>query len=241
MSIETFVRVLLRNWWLVALAVVITTASTAAFVFMQEPVYRASTTVELLPSAELENPNDILNTINALTRRQVINTLARKATSGAMQQEIAEALNVPIAAVQGSNLAAIMIPETNLLEIRAESTNPQFAATVANTAAQRLLGQTLEKVIQMEVMDVAVPPTRAFEPRPQRVITLGFAFGLLLGIAFAMLEYFIQRGRETGVWFGLEGFGSASQPSLAVAEANAASQNQVGGPTQTGANRGRRE
>jgi capsular polysaccharide biosynthesis protein len=215
MSIETFLRILLRNWWLVVLSVVITAGSSAVFVYMQQPIYRASTTVELRPSLTLENPNEVLNTINALTRRNTINTIARKATSTAMMQQVADALGVPVSAIQGARLAAIVIPDTNLIEVRAESTSPEFAASVANTVAQKMLGQTLEKVIQMEVIDVALPPTGQIEPQPQRVITLGLFFGLILGLMFAVLEHVIQQMREKGSWPTADIF---SRTALAAAD-----------------------
>jgi len=189
MSLSTFIRVLIRNWWLIVLATALTVGSTAVFVLLQKPVYQASTIVELKPSVVLEDPNQILNTINALTRRNVINTIARKATSMSMHEEVAREMGVPVEAVLSARVQTITPPETNLIEVRAQSTDPAFAAKVANTVAQKMLGQDYEKVISMEVIDPAVPPTSPIAPQPMRLLTLGLIFGLILGVAFALMEH----------------------------------------------------
>ncbi len=189
MSLSTFVRVLIRNWWLIVLATALTVGSTAVFVLLQKPVYQAATIVELKPSVVLEDPNQILNTINALTRRNVINTIARKATSMSMHEEVAREMGVPVEAVLSARVQTITPPETNLIEVRAQSTDPAFAAAVANTVAQKMLGQDYEKVISMEVIDPAMPPTSPIAPQPVRLLTLGLVFGLILGVAFALMEH----------------------------------------------------
>ena len=189
MSLSTFVRVLIRNWWLIVLATALTVGSTAVFVLLQKPVYQASTIVELKPSVVLEDPNQILNTINALTRRNVINTIARKATSMSMHEEVAREMGVPVEAVLSARVQTITPPETNLIEVRAQSTDPAFAAAVANIVAQQMLGQDYEKVISMEVIDPAMPPTSPIAPQPVRLLTLGLIFGLILGVAFALMEH----------------------------------------------------
>lgn len=150
MSLSTFIRVLIRNWWLIVLATALTVGSTAVFVLLQKPVYQASTIVELKPSVVLEDPNQILNTINALTRRNVINTIARKATSMSMHEEVAREMGVPVEAVLSARVQTITPPETNLIEVRAQSTDPAFAAAVANIVAQQMLGQDYEKVISID-------------------------------------------------------------------------------------------
>ncbi|MFQ3633648.1 YveK family protein [Roseiflexus sp.] len=216
MSLSTFVRVLLRNWWLIVLATALTVGSTAVFVLVQKPMYEAATTVELKPSAVLEDPNQILNTINALTRRNVINTIARKATSMSMHEEVAQTLGVPVSAILSAQIRTITPPETNLIEVRARSTDPVFAATVANTVAQNMVGQDYEKVIAVEVIDPAIPPTSPIAPQPLRLLTLSLVFGVILGVAFALLEHFLKGLRVAVENPGFDGI--TPQPALSAVE-----------------------
>jgi len=226
MSLSTFVRVLIRNWWLIVLATALTVGSTAVFVLLQKPVYQASTIVELKPSVVLEDPNQILNTINALTRRNVINTIARKATSMSMHEEVAREMGVPVEAVLSARVQTITPPETNLIEVRAQSTDPAFAAAVANIVAQQMLGQDYEKVISMEVIDPAMPPTSPIAPQPARLLTLGLIFGLILGVAFALMEHALSALRS-----GIDIFDDKplilQQPALSSVEATAPAQHKT--------------
>ncbi len=228
MGLYAFIRILMRNWWLVVLATVLTTASTTVFVLVQKPIYQASTTIELKPSLSLEDPNQILNTINALTRRNVINTIARKATSASMHEQVALTLSIPVEAVMATQVQTVTPPETNLIEVRAQSTDPAFAAAVANTVAQKMLGQDYEQVIAMEVIDPALPPTAPISPQPVRLITLGLVFGLVLGVAFALMEHALQTLRLPARQHTNELF-EPLLPSLAPAEATTRSKAKVRG------------
>jgi uncharacterized protein involved in exopolysaccharide biosynthesis len=226
MSLSTFIRVLIRNWWLIVLATALTVGSTAVFVLLQKPVYQASTIVELKPSVVLEDPNQILNTINALTRRNVINTIARKATSMSMHEEVAREMGVPVEAVLSARVQTITPPETNLIEVRAQSTDPAFAAAVANIVAQQMLGQDYEKVISMEVIDPAVPPTSPIAPQPVRLLTLGLIFGLILGVAFALMEHALSILRS-GIDILDDKPLILQQPALSSVEATAPAQHKT--------------
>ncbi|ABQ90752.1 YveK family protein [Roseiflexus sp. RS-1] len=226
MSLSTFIRVLIRNWWLIVLATALTVGSTAVFVLLQKPVYQASTIVELKPSVVLEDPNQILNTINALTRRNVINTIARKATSMSMHEEVAREMGVPVEAVLSARVQTITPPETNLIEVRAQSTDPAFAAAVANIVAQQMLGQDYEKVISMEVIDPAMPPTSPIAPQPVRLLTLGLIFGLILGVAFALMEHALSILRS-GIDILDDKPLILQQPALSSVEATAPAQHKT--------------
>ena len=226
MSLSTFIRVLIRNWWLIVLATALTVGSTAVFVLLQKPVYQASTIVELKPSVVLEDPNQILNTINALTRRNVINTIARKATSMSMHEEVAREMGVPVEAVLSARVQTITPPETNLIEVRAQSVDPAFAAKIANTVAQKMLGQDYEKVISMEVIDPAMPPTSPIAPQPVRLLTLGLIFGLILGVAFALMEHALSILRS-GIDILDDKPLILQQPALSSVEATAPAQHKT--------------
>ncbi|HEX6287619.1 MAG TPA: Wzz/FepE/Etk N-terminal domain-containing protein [Herpetosiphonaceae bacterium] len=195
MDLDTFFRVLLRGWWLILLAVLVTVGSAAYAVSLQAPVYRATTTVELRPSGLLDDPRQIIDAQNSLERRTTINTVARNAMGSSMQEQVASTLGIQLEVVKDADIAAIVIPETNLIEISARSTEPTYAAAIANTVAEQLRKELPEKVLQMVITDRAAPPTTPVEPQPTRTITLGALFGLALGIGFALLGHVLQRMR----------------------------------------------
>jgi uncharacterized protein involved in exopolysaccharide biosynthesis len=197
MDIDTFFRVLLRGWWLILLAVLVTAGSAAYAVSLQAPVYRATTTVQLRPSEQLDDPRLLIDAQNSLERRTTINTLARNAMGSSMKDQVARALGIELELVKNAEITAIVLPETNLIEIGARSVDPNYAAAIANTVAEELRKQVPERVLQMTITDRAVPPNNPIEPKPTRTVTLGVVFGLLLGVGFALLGYALQRMRST--------------------------------------------
>jgi capsular polysaccharide biosynthesis protein len=195
MDLRTFLSVVLRSWWLIALSVLTTAGSAAWVVRQQEPVYRAATRIEIKPSAALEE-GQYINVQRGLENRTIINTEARKATGTAMREQVAERLGVKPEDVAAADIAANVLPETNLIEIRAMSTNPRLAAALSNTVAAELSSQAPARVIEIEVIDSAAIPTVPVEPQPVRTITLGVLFGLALGVLFALGYFMLQTLRS---------------------------------------------
>ncbi|WP_026369627.1 YveK family protein [Kallotenue papyrolyticum] len=192
MDFITFFQAMLRGWWLIVLATLITVASAAYTVSRREPVYQATTKVELKPSLLLADPRQYIDAMNALDKRTTINTLANNAMGNSMQELVGRELGLPRSVIESLEIAAVVIPDTNLIEIRTKSRDPQLAAAVSNTIAEQLSRQVPARVIQVEITDRAVPPTIPVEPRPTRTITLGLLFGLALGIVFALLKHLLQ-------------------------------------------------
>jgi capsular polysaccharide biosynthesis protein len=197
MDLSTFFRVLVRNWWLIALSVITTAGSAAWVVSRQSPRYAATAQVWLRPSDTLQEPHQVVNVITALDRRTMINTVARMATSTSMVEHVSQSLGVLPVMIEESELTAIVLPDTNLIDIRATNTNPELAAAIVNTAAEGLRGRVPEKALQLDIINAAAPPTEPVYPQPVRTITLGVLFGLALGIMFALFGYMLQFMRAT--------------------------------------------
>lgn len=195
MDLATFFKVLLRSWWLIALSVVTTAGSAAYVVSKQDPIYSASATMLLKASPNLE-PNQYINAINALSRVETINSLARIAEGSSMRERVAKTLNTQPAVIAGSELTARVLPDTNLIEIRANSPEPALAAAIANGVAEELRKEIPDRALQMDITDRASASTSPIAPQPTRTITLGVLFGLVLGIVFALVGYLLQSLRQ---------------------------------------------
>ncbi len=198
MDISTFFRVLLTNWWLLLLSVLVTAGTAAYTVSKQQPTYMATAQLELRPNALLQEPRDVVNVMVALDKRTIINTMARKATGSSMQSQVAQGLGINPAVIADSKLTALVLPDTNLIDIQAQSTNPELAAAIVNTVARELPKQIPEKAVQLDITNEAVPPTVPFAPQPVRTITLGVLFGLLLGIVLSLLGFALESLRNSG-------------------------------------------
>jgi capsular polysaccharide biosynthesis protein len=191
-NIKEILFSLLRSWWIIVLAVILTTVSTVFFGLQRDPVYQSSATVELAPSPALAD-SQMINIINVLTnRRTAINTYARKATSGTIKERVAEKLGVPLSVINAAGITAFVLPETTLIEIRAKANDAQLAADISNAVAEELILQVPDKVMIFEIIDFASPAGSPTEPQPNRLVTMGVATGLVLGLFFALALYALQ-------------------------------------------------
>ncbi len=183
---------LLRNWWVVVLAVVVTTASTVFVGMQNDPIYQATATVELMPSPALAD-SQMINIINVLSnRRTTINTYARRATSNTVKERVAEQLGIGQSVVNGANISANVLAETTLIDIRARANTPQLAADISNAVAQELIRQAPDKVMVFELVDFAAPAGTPVEPQITRLFTTGVISGVVLGGFFALALFLLQ-------------------------------------------------
>jgi uncharacterized protein involved in exopolysaccharide biosynthesis len=188
---------LLRNWWVLVLAVIVTTGSTVLVGMQQDPIYQASATVELMPSPVLGD-SQMISIINVLSnRRTTLNTYARKATGGTVKGRIAEQLGVPISVINAARISAAVLPETTLIEIRSRANDPQLAANISNAVAQELIRSAPDKVMIFELVDYAEPAGSPVEPQATRLVSTGVITGVVLGLLCALGLTLLQRFLET--------------------------------------------
>lgn len=200
MSLQTFMTAVLRNWWVILGLAILAAVGSAFGVSRQAPEYRASAMVELKPSTEIQEVNQIVSMMNLLDKRTPINTIARKATSSSMQKQVADKLQaqgVSLTEVKNADITADVLPSANLIELTAKSANPEHAAAICNTVATELLDQSSGRVLEMDLIDPAAAPSSPVGPQSTRVIVLGLLSGLVLGIIFALLENALRSSRTS--------------------------------------------
>lgn len=216
MGFTQFISLLVRGWWIVLLATLVTVGSTAFFVSRQAPEYRASTTVELIPQSLLE-AREVVDVYGLLDRRNISNTLARKAEGSAMAQLVADKLGIEASIVRRADVAAIVLPDSNIIEISATSSNADLAASISNTIADEMLGQTPTIILDVEAIDRAAAPTSPIAPQPSRLLMLALISGLVLGVVLVLLENSVRN--PTGPSSG--GVGGRREPSVAFGQNSA--------------------
>lgn len=227
MGLQQFFALLLRGWWIMALAVIVTTASTAFFVSRQTPEYRATTTVELVPQAVLDQ-RYVIDVYNLLDKRNISNTIARKAEGSAMAQLVADKIGVDLSVVDKADIAATVLPDSNLIEIQASNASPDLAAAICNAVAEEMLGQTPDKILQVEALDRATPPSSPIAPQGTRMLMLALFSGLVLGIVFILLNNTL---RGTAGPTGGAGFGGGKREPVPPRSAAAPVASMIAPPT----------
>ena len=133
MELRNYFSILFRRKWIIILTVVITMTVVVIGTQLQTPVYQASTTLRIAASAGGPQ-NSAVYTYN----EQLMNTYVEIATSRPVLEELAKRLQVS----QPPIVKAEIIPNTELIKISVDDTNPKMAAAAANTLADILMAQS---------------------------------------------------------------------------------------------------
>ncbi len=117
---------LLTHWaWLLALGLLLGAASAFGFSYFQSPVYRASTSVQVI-SAPKGNSSDY----SFLAAQQLAQTYVQTITTDPIIEAAGQQLGF---VVDRKQVSAAIVPNTQLIAIDVEDGSPQRAAEIANT------------------------------------------------------------------------------------------------------------
>lgn len=135
MDIKDYVDILWRRKWIVLLTTVAALAVAVVGTGFVKPAYQASTTLRVAASA-----SGPLGATAVSVSNQLINTTAQIAASRPMLDQVVTQLNLKELPV----ITSAVIPQTELIKITVQHSNPQVAAKVANTLAGMLIAQSNE-------------------------------------------------------------------------------------------------
>lgn len=142
MELEHYIRLLLRWWWLVVAATLLAGAAAYAASISSTPIYQASTTL-LINQAPANSGQPDFNSLRASESlaRTYVTLLEKRPVLDAVIAELA----LPMSASQlAGSLKASVVPETQLIVLTAEDTDPQRAAAIANAVVQVFSKQNRE-------------------------------------------------------------------------------------------------
>ena len=163
MELRRYFDILWRRKWIVLLTLVVTMAAVVIGTNQVTPIYQASTTLRIAASA-----GGNLNYSEYVYAAQLMNTYVEIVTSGPVLNELGTKLSLKELPV----ITAVVIPNTELVMITVESSNPKTAAKAANTLAEILIseskdlytggGKTSQEVLGEELIkaQVALDQTR---------------------------------------------------------------------------------
>lgn len=128
-------QIFLRWWWLIALCVLIAAGSAYLVSSRMTPVYSATTTllVQQAPTSNVTEYNALL------TSERLARTYAQMLTSRPVLEETERRLG--LADLSDDTVSVTAIRDTQLLQLSAESTDAEIAATIANMVAEVFVDQ----------------------------------------------------------------------------------------------------
>jgi capsular exopolysaccharide synthesis family protein len=162
-TLNDYLRILIRRKWVIILAFLCFTGSATAFSFLMTPVYQACTTIMIekeggmedrifTVSAMMRSESKIRNQVEIIRSRtlaeEVVKAVLESPYQGAFQNMVsAKHRMLPsedqMTGVVQRNLSAIPIRDTDIIEVKTTATNPVLAAFLANTVAAEYHKQSL--------------------------------------------------------------------------------------------------
>jgi len=125
---------LLRRWaWLLIIGLILGGGSAFFFSVSQQPIYQATTRVLVMRAPETSTSD-----FTYLNDQQLAQTYTQTITARPILQAVSEKVG---ANVTTDNITAQIVPNTQLIQISVEDTNPKTAADIANTLVDVFIEQ----------------------------------------------------------------------------------------------------
>jgi tyrosine-protein kinase len=211
-TIEKFLAILGKRWWLVLLCCL--TAGAGAYIGSRHmtPLYQSAALIQIAVRSS-NNQGDYYTSL--LASEQLVQTEATLATSDPVLREVASHYPGLTAEQLSGEVTAAPKLNTQLFEIDVQNSSPTRAATLANDVAVTLIKQQAQafrqNALQSDVYLLIVQPAQpGLSPvRPNKLLNTGegLLVGFLLGMLFAVfLELLDTRVRTPEVLTELLGW-----------------------------------
>lgn len=191
MEMKLYLRMLQRGWWIIVLTMLVALIIALLMAYIVTPVYRATARFAVSPNASLAaSSRDVVTSLEALDKRSIILTYAEFLNSNRIYEETLQALHLDPTQMLDYTHTTTALPDANILELSVEGTDPQLAASLANTLGQNAVQQIkdLYQVYDINLLDPATVPLIPIRPQPLRDAGLAAALGFILGAALAILR-----------------------------------------------------
>ncbi len=192
MTLQDYLRVLRRGWWIIAGLTTLGLLAAVAFTASQTPTYSATATVYVSVSGN-ETPADLQTGQSFATQRAL--TYADIAETTTVLEAAASSLSDGTGAgdLRGS-VGASTREGTSLIDVTASGSDPAGVAARADAVANALTAEAprLDALqptspVRLTLVQAAQTPEEADAPRPRNNLLIGLAVGLVLGVAVVVV------------------------------------------------------
>lgn len=190
MELQDYLKVFRQRWLSIVSLAVAGLALAAVYTFLQTPQYEARTQLFVSVGGS-DSATDAVQGSNFAAAR--ISSYVTLATSPSVMDAVKNELELDKTVEQlAGTITASSPPETVLINISATNPNPETAAAISVTAANKLV-EAVERVenvglVQLSVFEEAAVPADPVSPRTSINLVLGMLLGLLIGIGLAVLR-----------------------------------------------------
>ncbi|RIK02292.1 MAG: protein tyrosine kinase, partial [Acidobacteria bacterium] len=196
MEVHDYLRILQARWKIVAVTTVVAVLGALGASLLTTPIYQASTRLFVSTSSGA-SVNEIYQ--GNLFSQQRVASYTKLLTGTTLAQRTLDRLG--LSDLTSSQLAekvtASSAPDTVLVDVKVDDASPERARDLANALSDEFVvmareletpengGEPTARVVVEQHADTPATPV---SPKTKRNLALGFAVGLLLGIALAVLR-----------------------------------------------------
>jgi len=204
MEINIYLKTIQRGWWIIVM-VMFTAMNVSLLVsYFTPPVYETSSRFVVSPNAEVyTNSWDIVDSLDTLDRRSIINTYKELLTSSAAYTSSPEIQKLdPVLLEDQYAISVVVVPDTNILKLSVEGPDPDIVVQISNAIGTEALDYVnrLYPVYNFSVLEKPKIPTTPIRPEPVKNAGLALLIGAVLGVGLAFsreqLQFSFERLRE---------------------------------------------
>ncbi|HBW35483.1 YveK family protein [Desulfosporosinus sp. BICA1-9] len=194
----------LRKRWIIVVALPLIAALTSGIIsfFVMKPVYSASTTLIVGKKASESGQAAVQMLDNSVLQAnlQLAKTYAAIAQSRTVEQNVIKDLDLSMTIAQLDNMISINpVKTTEILEIQVLNTDPELAASIANSMANEFSKAVIDikKVDSVSIVDTAMTPTHPVKPNKKLNVLIAFVVGLMASVGLVFLLEYIDNTIKT--------------------------------------------
>ena len=192
MELRIYTRMLKTGWWIIVLTTLAALNLSLVASYVATPTYRATTRLLVAPNAALIRADtDRVDSLAVLDRPNILATYAQVLLSDRILLQAAASLNLDIRLPQKDYaIAAVVLPDANVLQLTVEGSNPATVTDLANRMAGHAIDyiNALYEVYTLSVIDPAIVPTEPVSPQPVRDAGVAAVLGLVVGAVLAIVR-----------------------------------------------------
>lgn len=197
MEIKLYLRMLQRGWWIIVLTTLSAVFAALAFSYASIPIYRASARYIISPNPSFlggEVDYNLIYSLDTLDKRSIITTYSEVLNSPRIYKETIDLLGLKEVDLSNYSYAAVVLPDTNIIEFSVQGPDPNLVVTLINGMGQHAVEyvENLYQIYDMDLLDPAQIPVIPISPQPLRDASVSLVVGLALGVALTLLRELLR-------------------------------------------------